>query len=521
VEAGGPLPHHDFGPSIRRALFSVTWRGEPLGDVTLPVCDGRVRSDVLGDAIAARHGWSIVDRWLAGRAEGSSPAADPWTEFLRALYDAPDRPAEWFYDPEAAPVGGSDLTTPAAEGLELGEPLREVERNGARAIEVRIAGATIGVVPLPPGEGRIPASAVRAAITRACGLELVRVVAREALLGAGEDDGRPLRERLALRAARAERDPALRARRCGGFAIALPRHRPGPVETTASRRAALPEEVVRACARSFPAFGGSLVEGDGAGALYLPDLIGREDDRIPLVDEALPEAADRLPILMYHRVTGAPPRNRWALDPDVFEAQLRWLAENGFRTVGLEDLRRARLARRLPRRCVVLTFDDGTLDFETEAWPRLRAYGFAATLFVVTGFAGGTSLWDEGRVPALGLLDWRAIERMRSDGLEIGSHSERHRPLSALDPDDIAQECLRSRCAIAERLGAPPTAIAYPHGDADPVVEHLAGACGYLFGLTCESRMMTVDDRLLAMPRIEVAGDEPLAAFMQRLEPAA
>jgi peptidoglycan/xylan/chitin deacetylase (PgdA/CDA1 family) len=42
----------------------------------------------------------------------------------------------------------------------------------------------------------------------------------------------------------------------------------------------------------------------------------------------------------------------------------------------------------------MLTFDDGYMDFRTDAWPVLRRYGFPAVVFLVTDEVGGTNRWD-------------------------------------------------------------------------------------------------------------------------------
>ena len=224
-----------------------------------------------------------------------------------------------------------------------------------------------------------------------------------------------------------------------------------------------------------------------------------------------------LPILMYHRVAAAGPdaTARWRVAPDDFERQVAYLANAGFRTVGLEEWRRAtRLRRPLPGRAVVLTFDDAYEDFASHAWPVLDRYGFGAVVFVVSNHVGGTAVWDSAYGDPAPLLDWDAIRDLAEHGVELGSHSVGHEPLTRLSVDRIALECLRSRIAIEREVGRPVTAIAYPHGAHDPVVEHLAGAAGYVFGLTCRPGPARFGDSPLALPRQEVMGTTSFEAFV-------
>lgn len=66
--------------------------------------------------------------------------------------------------------------------------------------------------------------------------------------------------------------------------------------------------------------------------------------------------------------------------------------------VGLEDvLRAAKGELRLPRRAVLVTFDDAYRDFADLAWPILRRHGVPAALFVPTAYVGYTGpvfWWD-------------------------------------------------------------------------------------------------------------------------------
>lgn len=94
--------------------------------------------------------------------------------------------------------------------------------------------------------------------------------------------------------------------------------------------------------------------------------------------------------------------------------------------------------------------------------------------------------------------------------IEFGSHTVSHRLLTSLSPTEIVREAARSRIILERELETPIRAFAYPHGDCDPVVKHLVGACGYVFGLSCQSGRSSFQDSLLELPRIEIEGTDSL-----------
>jgi peptidoglycan/xylan/chitin deacetylase (PgdA/CDA1 family) len=56
-----------------------------------------------------------------------------------------------------------------------------------------------------------------------------------------------------------------------------------------------------------------------------------------------------------------------------FEAQMRFLRENGYRVIPLEDLFEfLQFRRQIPARSVVITFDDGWRSVYDIAWPILK-----------------------------------------------------------------------------------------------------------------------------------------------------
>jgi peptidoglycan/xylan/chitin deacetylase (PgdA/CDA1 family)/SAM-dependent methyltransferase len=239
------------------------------------------------------------------------------------------------------------------------------------------------------------------------------------------------------------------------------------------------------------------------------------------VDASAAIVTNRLPILMYHRVAaaGAPSTARYRVAPEAFEQQLRYLRDAGFYGVGVDDWREAMERRRpLPGRAVMLTFDDGYMDFRTDAWPVLRRYGFLAVVFLVTDEVGGTNRWDHVLGEGVPLLGWPDIAELSREGVAFGAHSASHPRLTSLSVTEVAREAARSRASLHRGLGRPVSAFAYPHGDCDPGVQHLIGATGFVYGFTCRNERSAFHDNLLDLPRIEIEGSDTLEDFIAKLD---
>jgi len=102
-------------------------------------------------------------------------------------------------------------------------------------------------------------------------------------------------------------------------------------------------------------------------------------------------------ILLYHRVANpGPDPQRLAVRPDHFATHLDRIRRDA-EVLSLAEVQAARQDRRLPRRGVAITFDDGYADNATAAAPLLRHGGLPATFFVTTSCIDGTRefWWDE------------------------------------------------------------------------------------------------------------------------------
>lgn len=531
-------------PGVQQVRCLVRCGGLLLGAVELPVCGRMIPAGVVADAVAAEHAWTILGQFFMQTLYPPLAAAGPdkdvwqrhdrigWETLLRELWGRPDWPIQRFYQPELPAVPAAAVRGAVAT-VEISAPLPESLPARTACLLPTLGGAPLGLVPLPPGLGPVSASQACSAITTATALELCVAAVREGVLGRPLT-APPTRLRERLQAA-ADRRPSTRPSPWTLFqprpAVLLGRRAPAAYGTSASRQICLPASGTRLLQDAAKASGEPVVRSahaaTEAGLCYAPAHLSVTAPTPVRALQAVPRTGpaartDWLPILMYHRVTPEPPvaGRRYCVSPQAFEAQLQYLRDQGFYSVGVEAWAEAiRTRRPLPGRAVALTFDDGYQDFLTHAWPLLKRYGFSASVFLVTDAVGSWNWWDREAAERCALLTWGEVLRLQDQGVVFGSHTTSHRPLSTLSFNEIVREGARSRAVLARRLKHPVWTMAYPYGVADRTVEQLTGGCGYLYGLTVSCTWAGLQHRLLALPRQEIAWTDTLESFARKVAP--
>ena len=222
-----------------------------------------------------------------------------------------------------------------------------------------------------------------------------------------------------------------------------------------------------------------------------------------------------VPILMYHRINvvtaSTPVASRpLSVHPADFARQMRWLARNGYHTITQRQLFDALMCgRALPRRPILLTFDDGYRDVFFNASTVLKRLNMRATAYVVTDRISG---------PDISFLTWNLLHALERRGVEIGSHTRAHRDMTSLSDEAMLADLTQSRIVLEHRLGHPVPWVAYPFGSYDARVERLARQAGYVLGVTTEPGGMHSARRPLALPRLRVldsTGVRGLAAMLR------
>jgi peptidoglycan/xylan/chitin deacetylase (PgdA/CDA1 family) len=208
---------------------------------------------------------------------------------------------------------------------------------------------------------------------------------------------------------------------------------------------------------------------------------------------------------MYHSVCGGSASRAFApfvLPPAILDAHLGALADDGWSMGSISDLWMSPPDAKV----VALTFDDGFRDFYDEVVPRLRQHGARASLFVPTGYVGGTARWlaPEGE-DSRPILDWSQLEDIAQSGLiEIGAHSHAHPQLDMIDIARATAEIRLPRRILEDNLQTAVPTFAYPFGYFNRSVLRRVREAGYELACAVGERHATTRDDRLALPRWSV-----------------
>ena len=183
-----------------------------------------------------------------------------------------------------------------------------------------------------------------------------------------------------------------------------------------------------------------------------------------LLAQDAPQTApfQRIPALEYHGVNYSDIYNN-LMTPEWFQEQMRWLGENGYYGLNVNELRAfARESAPMPEKSVVLTFDLGraTSNLTDIIAPTLQQYGLHGIVYVQTDTSDNpfTIDSDEQR-------EWWGRYRSWFDAgvISYGSHSVTHRSFYMLSRESALWELTESKRYIEGGIGVPIDSFAYPY----------------------------------------------------------
>lgn len=211
--------------------------------------------------------------------------------------------------------------------------------------------------------------------------------------------------------------------------------------------------------------------------------------------------ASRIPALEYHdsEYKGSETiqmTTPWFLD------QMKWLSDNGFKTLTSQELLQFVLGNtRPPQKSCFLRFDIGLpvyKNFQEVIVPTLAKYSFHAAFFVLTSNIKDTQ-------PAKGnFVCWNHLAEWEKTGLiEVGSHSINHPDFRPTGTPKRLYELRESKNVIESKLGHPISLFSWPYDSVPTHPDVLLKLFGYTLGFAgyrTERSVLFKDTSQFALP---------------------
>ena len=214
-----------------------------------------------------------------------------------------------------------------------------------------------------------------------------------------------------------------------------------------------------------------------------------------------------VPILLYHSISSDSSANsRYAVSVTDFKDQMEQLRYWGYSPITIKDLvDHIKKGHSLPRRPIVITFDDGYLEVFDNAFPIMESYGFTGTVYIVAN-----------RLNSDGFLQVEELQELLNHGWEVGSHGMTHTELPQ-NHTLVRNEILRSRLDIEDALGIKVFSLAYPFGSFDMYVSSKVFDYGYRAAVGVGNISNHSNGTVYNLSRREVQGGVDLEAFAELL----
>ena len=109
-------------------------------------------------------------------------------------------------------------------------------------------------------------------------------------------------------------------------------------------------------------------------------------------------------------------------------------------------------------------------------------------------------------------------ELLKSNLVEIGSHSYNHVPLTSCSQNELINELVNSKNWLEDNLSVEIKSISYPFGKINDQVEEFTKRAGYKYGFTTKFNSIDEIKNLYRIPRIDIWSHDTIMNFKSKID---
>ncbi|TDD98638.1 polysaccharide deacetylase family protein [Flavobacterium cellulosilyticum] len=229
---------------------------------------------------------------------------------------------------------------------------------------------------------------------------------------------------------------------------------------------------------------------------------------------------NKLPILMYHNVGPAETDSvGLCISKAKLEQQFDFLSKNEYVTFHFSELDKI---NDLPKKSIILTFDDVTENQLLYAVPLLEKYNLKACFFIPFSYIGMKDLWNFGSEK---IMTIDQLKELNPEQIELGYHSFEHKKYDSMSEEAIQKDFLDCNDIIKNNDLKVFCSLAYPYGNYPRELaekqkfKKIMQENGIKYGLKIGNRPNKFpfkDD--FEIKRIDIKGEDSLFSFKLKLK---
>ncbi len=249
------------------------------------------------------------------------------------------------------------------------------------------------------------------------------------------------------------------------------------------------------------------------------------------VKVALAEKSHVIPVLMYHHVVEEGNEvNKITITTKRFKEDMEYLKTKGYTSISFKQLIDYNEGREdIPKKPVIITFDDGYKDNYINAYPILKKNNMKATIFIIGSRKGITNFNNN---PRYSYFSWGQAKEMYESGfIEIQPHSydlhhykENSKHGQGVLPkakeskkehyDRFLKDTEKVMKYIKDNVGSESYVYAYPYGKYNNTNEEVLKALNFKATLTTKNQYADISNRLYRLKRINVPSHKKLSELL-------